>query len=131
MALYDEMLALNVPSEATVYLQTHHTSASTTLPSTCKGKQTYEFPAQELPLGGPATTSQYVPAGSPLWNVVLQVEPSLLIATKATLPREKAICCEEGETQFAIAGEDAACTVLRKPTMPTTAGQRCWHSLEG
>lgn len=91
MALYDGMLALKVPSEATVYLSP---SNQTLLPalSVQRKTATHVFPAQAPSLGEPATTSQYVPEGRPLENVVLHVEPSLLIATNATEPRAKAIC---------------------------------------
>ena len=79
--------------------------------------------------GAPAMTSQYSPSGRPVLNSAVQELSSLFIATNATEPREKAIWFEEGETQLESALLDAPRTVLRKPSIPTTAGQRCWQSL--
>lgn len=91
-------------------------------------KITYDPAAQTLPFGTPEITLQYVPAGRPLWNVAAQAESWLFIATKATWPRAKAICCELGETQFVSAFDEVDMTVLRKPTIPAMADQRCWQS---
>lgn len=120
MALRLDIVAVIVPSSATVSLSTKLSGILE------KGyRVTYICPAHIEPLGGPATTSQYVPAGNPLDSFAFQVESSLLIATKPDVPRANAICCDDGETQLVSALEEAAETLFRKPVMPTTAGQRC------
>ncbi len=90
-------------------------------------------------------TLQYEPLGRPVMNVVVQSFSALLIATKPSepllharefppywekrqlVPREKAICWNDGETQPVIG---ALPTSIRKPTMPAIAGQRCWQNLQ-
>jgi len=42
------------------------------------------------------------------------------------IPRAKAICSDDGETQRVSAPLP---TLFRNPTMPAIAGQRCWQNL--
>ena len=91
-------------------------------------------------------TLQYEPMGKPVENVALHALSALLMATKPRepactplcelflyqgrkayiIPRAKAICWDNGETQ-PISG--ALPTLFRNPTMPAIAGQRCWQNL--
>lgn len=75
---------------------------------------TYDEPLQEPPEAGPATTSQYVPAGKDVLKVPLQVESPLLITTNPVDPNRNMLFSLRSITVRPIL-TSAKCNLLRRP----------------